>query len=44
MTELVKKITTEMKNFDEESFVDGLELVVLVFVFVTTTMAIAPII
>lgn len=43
MTELVKKIREEI-NFNEDSFVDGLELVVLIFVFVTTTLAIAPIV
>lgn len=43
MTELVRKIKEEI-NFNEDSFVDGLELVVLIFVFVTTTLAIAPIV
>ena len=42
VTELVKKI--KEINFNENSFVDGLELVVLIFVFITTTLAIAPIV
>lgn len=44
MTELVKKIKEEVADFNEESFIDALELVVLIFVFVTTTLAIAPIV
>lgn len=43
MTELVKKIKEEVAHFNEESFIDALELIVLMFVFVTTTLAIAPI-
>lgn len=44
MTELVKKIKEEVADFNEASFIDALELVVLIFVFVTTTLAIAPIV
>lgn len=44
MTELVRKFKEEVADFNEESFVDALELIVLVFVFVTTTIAIAPIV
>lgn len=41
MTELVKKT---VEKINEETFVDALELVVLIFVFVSTTVAIAPIV
>lgn len=42
MTELVRKIKEEVAEFTHDSFIDVLELVVLMFVFVTTVLAIAP--
>lgn len=44
MTELVRKIKEEVADFNEQSFIDALEVIVLVFVFVTTTYALAPIV
>ena len=44
MTELVKKMIEGADKVTEESLVDALELVVLVFVFIVTTLAIAPIV
>lgn len=44
MTELVRKIKEEVADFNEQSFIDTLEVIVLVFVFVTTTYALAPIV
>lgn len=44
MTELVRKIKEEVADLNEQSFIDALEVIVLVFVFVTTTYALAPIV
>jgi len=44
MTELVKKLKDEISELDESNLVDALELIVLCFVFISCTVAIAPIV
>lgn len=44
MTELVKKIKDEISELDETDLVNTLELIVLCFVFISCTLAIAPIV
>lgn len=44
MTELVKKMIEGANEIKEDDVTSALELIVLVFVFISTTLAIAPIV